>query len=384
MILGDNASQQYCQYIRVVEMSGNGSDNSSCVLDEYNTQPYLLVAGVRIVTGLISLLCGLLLIILFAYTRNQRRVANQILVFFLSVSVSLHSLSVILGRVDFSTERALLDSYCLFAGPLQLYSAWTEYVCVMCISCNLLAQVTCQPTGRRLNWVYFSLIFTLPLLLCWIPFTGQAYGSAGPWCGIRTSTENCQQFLYGVVLRLVLVGLPVLVLLLTTTTLSLATWISLKHSLKALENNTFSKQNTVDKSLLLKELRILVWCPPLYPTLKLLLLVNLLYDTARPSSPQLALWLLQALLSPLAGSLTAAVIGANTETNTRARLRSWLLRHLRWSRGEQSEGGKRRVSEYECDLDVSYGDSIAGVIDKNRRERVRKNSTPSQLPSVSE
>ena len=358
-------------------MSGSGSANvSGCTL-EYDREIYLWAAVVRVVTGSLSLLCGLLIISFFVYTRKQRRVTNQILVFYFTISISLHSLSHTLGRANFTREQPLLDRYCLFAGPLELYTAWTEYMCILCISCNLLAKVTCQPAGRKLHLFYCSLIFGLPLSFSWIPFAGQAYGSAGPWCGIRSFTENCQLFPYGVALQVLLVGLPVLILLLTTILFSLATWLSLRHRLHTLE---VFPQQTVDKAEVQAELRVLLWCPPLYPALLIFLLVNLVYHTAQPGSPQPSLWLLEALTSPLAGSITALVIGANTEANARARLYSWLTRHLCWQKRKQTEREgykKKRISEYECELNVSYGDSLSGMADKNRRERVRKHSGPS-------
>ena len=362
-------------------MSGNSSNITDCVSSEYDRKPYLWVAGVRITTGLLSLLLSLFLVAFFVYTKNQRRVINQILVFCLAISSFLNSFSYLLSRVNFSSERPLDDQYCLFAGPLELYTDWTQYLAILCISFNLLAQLTCTlPAGKRLKWVYCSLIFALPLLWSWTPFIEGAYGSAGPWCGIRTLTELCQPFLYGQLLRVLLKGLPVLVLLLTTSLFSLATWTVLKRRL------SLSPQSTVDKTEVQAELKHLLWFPPLFPLLQLPLIVNIVYDTARPSSPQLVLWVLQALLSPLAGTITALLIGVNTETNVRARLRSWLARHLCWCRKEREKevAQKKEVSEYECDLHVSYGDSMSGVTDRHRRERVRQNSTPSKQSSVVE
>lgn len=370
-------------------MSGSGSVSSNCsVLSEYDSQPYYWVAEIRIVTGFFSLLCSFFLIAFFVYTKKQRRVTNEILVFCLAISTLLNSWGYLLGRVNFYTDRPLLDEYCLFAGLLELYTGWTGYMCILCISSNLLAQVTCQPpTGKKLKWVYCSLIFALPLLWCWLPYVDQAYGSAGPWCGIRTLTNRCDPFLYGVLLRVFLEGLPILFLLLITSIFSLATWICLKHRLQSLEANSLSRQTTVDKTEVQAELRTLLWFPPLYPLLQLSLLVNIVYSTAQPSSPQLALWLLQALLSPLAGAVTAVLIGVHTETNARTRLRTWLTRHLcrRGKEAEREGSRKRSVSEYQCDVNVSYGDSISGVMDRNRRERIRNNSSnPSQPPSLSE
>ena len=151
-------------------MSGNSSSDYTCVLSEYDSHPYLLVAGVRILAGLVALLLSGSLVAFFVNTKKQRRVINQILVFCLAFSSLLNSLGSLLSRVDFN-ERRLSDRYCLFAGPLQLYTDWTQIMTILCISFNLLAQLTCRlPAGKKLKWVYCSLIFALPLLWIWIPF----------------------------------------------------------------------------------------------------------------------------------------------------------------------------------------------------------------------
>lgn len=358
-------------------MSENGSENGSCPLTNYDSGDYLYVAGVRGATGLIAFICGLLLVIFFVSTKlKQEIVTNQFLVFCLAISVLLHSVSHLLGRVHFQTERRVKHSYCLFAGPLALYTGSTEWLSILCISCNLLAQVICQSPARKLKWVYCGLVFALPLLWCWLPFISQSYGTSGPWCGVRTFTDDidCEPFLFGVLLRLILIGLPVVILLIITVLLSVATWTVQKHRLHSLETASYPQSPTIDRTQVLAELKMLLWFPPVYSVLQLPLLANIVYDSLCPSSPLLPLWYLEVLTSPLAGATTALLLTLHSETNTRARVCSWLALHCQCTkehvRGRSSSD--RHVTEYDCDLYISYGDSLEGVQDKHRRERIRK------------
>ena len=357
-------------------MSGNGSETTSCPLSAYDSGPYLCVAGVRIGTGVIAFLCTLLLVIVFVYTKlRQEIVTNQFLVFCLALSALLHSVSHLLGRLNFQTERSLRDSYCLFAGPLALYTGSTEWMSVLCISCNLLAQVTCQPGGRKLHWVYCGLIFPLPVLWCWLPFVSQSYGTSGPWCGVRTLADDCEQFLLGALLRLVLTALPVFIVLTVTSSLSVATWTVQKRRLRENETCSYPQSPSIDKRQVLGELKTILWFPPVYAILQLPLLANLVYDTVHPRSPLLTLWYLEVLSSPLAGATTALLLTLHSETNTWARLCLWLALHCRKSTEKHERvrpATERQVSEYNCDLYVSFGDSLEGVQEQRRRERIRK------------
>lgn len=359
-------------------MSGNDSESSSCPLTSYDSGSYLVVAGVRLATGLTAFLCCLSLVVFFIYIKLKlQMVTNQILVFYLTISSLLHSGSSLISRVNFQTGRPVTDNYCLFAGPLALYTGSTEWMCILCISCNLLVQVTCRPEGKKLYWVYGVLIFVLPLLWCWLPFLSHAYGTSGPWCGVRIFTEDCEQFLLGVVLRLSLLALPVLILLMVTSSVSLATWTLQKHRLRARETAAYPQSPSIDKRQVLGELQVLLWFPPLYSVLQLPLLVNLLYDSIRPDSPLLPMWCLQAFTPPLAAAVTALLITIHSETNTVPRIRSWLAEHCQYreKRGRvRASSSNRHISEYNCDLCVSYGDSLEGVQSKHRRERIRRAS----------
>lgn len=361
---------------------GPESNSNSCFLTEYDTVPYQVVAGLRVVTGLISCCCCLLLVIFFVCTKRQQIVLNQVLVFYLTISVLLHSFSYLLGRINFYKERLLIDKYCMFAGALELYASWTEFMSVLCISSNFLVQVICKPTGKKLHWVYFVIIFFLPVLWCWIPFLFYGYGTSGPWCGIRTVNDDCQVFMYGLILRLLLIELPILMLFAVTTFFSVTTWVLLKYRHHIQDTTPYPLSRPVDKAQLLDELKLLLWYSPVYAVLKLMLLVNLAYDSISPRSPILALWCCQVLTSPLAGAAIALVMVITSEKNSWARVKSWVARHIHHHiEGPQgARPSSTRVSEYECDVNIPYGDSVEGMERQRRQKRLENYHHPHLSP----
>lgn len=360
---------------------GPESSSNSCFLAQYDTVPYQVVAGLRVVTGLISFSCCLLLVTFFVYTKRQQVVMNQVLVFYLAIAALLHSLSYLVSRVNFYKERPLVDKYCMFAGALELYTSWTEYMCILCISANFLAQITCKPEGKKLHMLYFAIIFFLPVLWSWIPLLFYAYATSGPWCGIRVVDEDCQVFLFGVILRLLLVGLPILILFAATIFFSVTTWVLLKYRLHIQETTPHPLSRPVDKTQLLAELKLLLWYPPVYSLLQLALLVNLTYDSISPRSPILVLWYLQVLTSPLAGAAIAVVMVLTSEKKCWARARSWVARHTHHP-SEGPRGGcppSTHVSEYRCDMNV-HGDSVEGMERQRRQERLSRLHPPNLSP----
>ena len=361
-------------------MSGEVDNGSSCPLAVYDSPAYRGVAIVRVLTGLVSFCCCLVLLSFFLYTKKHLLVMNEKLVFYLVIAAMLHSFSYLIGRVNFYSPRPIVDRYCLFAGPLELYAGWTEFMCILCISYNLLAQVTFEPKNKHLHWLYFSLIFGLPLLWCWLPFINYTFGTHGPWCGIRIFDENCEIFVYGVVLRSILVEFPKVLLFTVTILFSLATWILLKRKMNKRKTEAYPQSRPVDKSQLLAELKLLLWYPPVYTVLQVLLLVSLVYENAEPSSSLQALWYLQALTSPLVGAAIALVIVLSSEWNILARVRAWLTRLIRQPVKENGQPPSRCVSEYECQLHVSYGDSVEGVQNQRQQERLR--NSPIEVTTV--
>ena len=355
-------------------MSGDNSSDSesSCALDVYDNPEYKAVAAVRVVTGLISFICCLSIVIYMIYYKKYKFILNQKLVLFLAISAGLHSFSYLVGRINFYTERPIIDYYCLFAGSVELYTSWTEIMSILCISHNLLSAVTCNPNMKNMEKIYLSLIYILPVLWCWVPLLFFTYGTAGPWCGIRIFTEDCDLFKFGLSLRYLLEDIPLAVVFVATIIFSVATWIMLKRKIRRLQTAyPTGPSQTVDTSQMVKEVKHLLWYPPVYAIFQVFLLVNQVYESLYPQRPIFPLWLLQVLTAPLAGAVIALVCALNSEMNPLSRARVWCSqRCCQHSREEQP----RVVTEYECDRYITYGDSVEGTRNMMREARIKRNS----------
>lgn len=348
---------------------------SSCPLDVYDTVEYKAVAVVRIVTGLISFICCLSIVIYMVYYKKYKFFLNQKLVLYLAISAALHSFSYLVGRVNFYTERPIVDHYCLFAGSVELYTSWTEIMSILCISHNLLSAVTCKPNRKNMGRIYLSLIYILPLLWCWVPLLFLTFGTVGPWCGIRIFTEDCELFLFGLSLRYLLEDIPLAIVFVATIIFSVATWIMLKRKIHRLQTAyPTSPTQKVDPSQMLRELKPLLWYPPVYAVFQVFLLVNQVYEgITYKHTPLLALWFLEVLTTPLAGAVIALVCVLNSEMNPLSRARLWCSQQCCQRSTNQEQ--PRTVTEYECDRYIRYGDSVEGTQNMMRAARIKRNST---------
>lgn len=354
------------------EDNSSGAVESSCALDVYDSPEYKAVAAVRIVTGLISFICCLSIVTYMVYYKKYRFILNLKLVLFLAISAALHSFSFLVGRINFYTDRPIIDYYCLFAGSVELYTSWTEIIAILCISHNLLSAVTCNPNTKNMERIYLSLIFILPVLWCWVPILFFTYGTAGPWCGIRIFTVDCDPFPFGLSLRYLLEDIPLAVVFVATIIFSVATWVILKRKIRRLQTAyRTSPTTTVDTKQLVKELKHLLWYPPVYAIFQVFLLVNQVYESIHPQQPIFALWLLQVLTTPLAGAVIALVCALNSEINLLSRARVWCNRKCCQRSKEERP---RTVTEYECDRYVKYGDSVEGTQNMMREARIKQNS----------
>ena len=377
------------------EEAGNSSaldgNVTICCLDVYDSAEFKAVAVVRAGTGSFSLFCSLAIVGYMLYYQKYKLVLNQRLVLLLAISVSFHSFSYLVGRVQFTTPRPIVDSYCSFASFLELLSGWTEILSVLCISYNFLHAVTFGQNNknRKLARVYALLIFLLPLFWCWLPWVHFSWGSSGPWCGIRVFSKDCKQFNLGLSLRWLLQDVPLMAVFITTIIFSVATWLMIKWKIHSKKAAYLPNQNQVtDTTLALKEIEPFLWYPPVYACLQLFFLINHIYENISPTPPPLPLWYLQATVSPLAGTSIALACLLNSEMHKVCSGRwggvgcskvKWCFLWLCYkpSTQEAPRQLQAKVKPYVCDLCLNYGDSMEGAVAQRRMERIKRNSNNS-------
>lgn len=302
-------------------LTPSSENTSDCNLLEspFDSLGFKIVAILRASVGLFSFLCciGVVLVILFC---RKYHFFRQRLILYFAVATMLHSLAYAVGRVEFRSQRPIEDDYCYFAGYFETLTAWMELLSIFCLTFNLFGVTVRKKKiriyGKNLEGVYLVVTFVLPFFWCWIPFLFHSYGSSGPWCGIRSTRENCQIFHLGIALRFIVWQVPFYAIFLVILVASIVIAIKVRRDVHVWEG-TIDPQAQARKQEIKKEVKPLLWYPIVYLVLKTSLLISHIYDAARPHSPAVSVWLLQALSTPLAGALIALVYTMDRETRNR-------------------------------------------------------------------
>ena len=320
--------------------------------------------------GLFSFL-SCVCVILISVCLKKYQFFTQRLVLYLTVAATFHSLAYIVGRVNFYTHRQIKDPYCHFAGSFELYAAWSELLSICCITFNLFTITVLSRMPRRecMEWIYLTVTFLLPLTWCWIPFVEQAYGTAGPWCGIRSLEEDCSLFKFGHVLQYALWYVPVYTIFLVIFIASIVITVKVRRDIRKYEGTPWTPTVKISKQKIREEVKPLLWYPLIYLVLRTTLLASQIYDSVEPQNPLLALWVLQVVTSPFAGAAIAFMYAFDLET----------LTHLKASCRVLCTGTpksrKQDVADYDFEMYSMYGDSIEGAVARRCEYRLRIQSS---------
>ena len=299
-------------------LDGNSTLNeTSC--PSYEGTHFKILAAIRAGIGTASAVCCLVVIIVIFFYKKYK-FFTQRLVLYLAVAAFFQSLCYPLGRVNYYTDRAVIDHYCYFAGYIYQYSNWTEVLCIVCITANISTVAAIRKQTARLEVLYVLFIFLLPLLWCWVPFLHATYGTAGPWCGIRTLTEDCEYFNFGRILSLATWTGPLYLIL---TVAFVVTCISACRVHRAAKrwSGKFSPEMQAQLQETAKQIKPLLWYPVIYMLLETPTLVNQIYHVYDPRSQIMPLWYLETVFGPPRGAFIALVYAFDSETRARVRCR---------------------------------------------------------------
>lgn len=262
--------------------SMNNSSSQNCTY--FNQESRItLVTAIRAAVETVSAVCCLLVvgsIVLF----KKYRCFYQRLILYLAVAAFLHSLSYPLARVNYSSPRKLISSYCNFSALYSLYTSWAELLALCCLTFNVFLNAVLNKWFMKLEVIYLCLPYLLPLFWIWIPFLHSAYGNGEAWCYIRTIKTDCSQFTFGAILHFLLWYIPLyapcLVMVLTAM---VATCMIKRSSIVwyGLRDPTIEEKTR----LLESEVRSLVWYPLIYSFLSFFSLLNEIDIVVRAEDP---------------------------------------------------------------------------------------------------
>ena len=276
---------------------------------------YVGVAILSACTGGVSAVASLLVICGILVSKKYLFFIQR-LILYLSITVFLNSLSVVLrlqrtialgGHSDDT-----LHPLCVFTAFADQTTSWSTLVAISCITCYLLLNVVLLRPVVALEKLYVVLIIALPLSFNWIPFIKGSYGEAGAWCWIRGQDDSCQQKLFGIYLRFILWYIPLYVVLLAI----LVAYLYILYRVKRLRGHWDGKidpSNKTTRDKMMKEFRPLVWYPLIYLILSIFPTINRIHG-AFYDEPSLALWILHAFFSPLRGGFIALAYALDGQT----------------------------------------------------------------------
>ena len=341
-------------------LSNDSLSNSTSLcepLATFESTPYKVISVISSLTGLLSLVSSSAVVFGILCSKKYR-------VFQLAVASIAHSLVYNIDLVDLYKDRELTTHYCSILGFLQLYTSWVELLSIASITVNLILLSVWEKQTEKLLPCHILLVFLLPLLWCWVPFTVGGFGVRGPWCGIRVHDSMCDVFLEGTILRFALWQIPVYVFALPIfITSSILVFIKFKRRTKKWRGPCHKPEAMKGRYKIFREIKPLLFFPLIYLLLKLSLLLSQWYEAIRPLDPVIALWIIEAIFSPLAGAVIAVMYGLDPQTRTKLRtcqLKS-LCQNCFCCVAYSSVIMRRRtpqVAAYNVELHEMYGDSV--------------------------
>ena len=142
---------------------------------------------------------------------------------------------------------------------------------------------------NKLEVVFLVLVFGLPLLLDWIPFTTDSYGATGPWCWIRSIEKNCTIHTAGLVEQIVLWNVPFAVVALLTLVLFITSSCLLGCAIKNSEAQHLLEKGITDSVFSLAFLAVMF----------ALCVVEVTTRTYSFDKPNFGVWVVYAISTPL-------------------------------------------------------------------------------------
>ena len=183
----------------------NASYSDECpVIDNY---PFSIVAAS---SGVVSALCCIFVIcLIFLLKKHYFFIQRMILYHCLAALVDSFSRILGLHYLGRQTQSEAQDTLCAISGFVTLLASWILIVDYSVITFTLLMTAVFHKNVMRLERLYVTMIFLLPLTFNWIPFIGNSYGEAGGWCWIRTfNYDDCTRHHLGEIFAIVLWDVP--------------------------------------------------------------------------------------------------------------------------------------------------------------------------------
>ena len=299
-------------------MSTNDS-NSTCG-HAYGIVGFRLVAAtVATASGVVCLLCAAWSMVVLVASKALRDYQYR-LIFYYCITAAVFGAVNAVNRADYFVQSPAAQDFCPWAGFALQCAIWSLLASALTVNLSITVKTAFQCEHKITEPVSLVAIFIVPPLVNWIPFVKEAYGKAGNYCYIASSSEGCAISEIQIILEATLLWLPWLaasLVILVVSAVSMAVMIYRTRTGDEMgKRDNYSLARRVTRRAALSVL----WCPFVLILLQLPLVVRVAYDYVYPFQPLAWMWYLSDTFTALDPGLIA--IGYTLSKHLLV-LRSW-------------------------------------------------------------
>lgn len=303
-------------------------------------------------------LTGCLAIFIHILIFKRYRDPAQRLLLYLIIAVTMNSINSVTRGAGYSLVGD--TDFCIAVAFISSYTSGCIVVAICCIVVEMLIRILLErESGRPVQFLYFILIFILPILIFIIPFFGDLYGLSGATCWIKSVDENCTPIEMGVIEQYALWNGPILVTIVAWGILYIIALIVFRRRMKNYNELYTSQKGRLAAQKALEDIKQFRWYPPV------VFVINIVPFLARisqligglPLPLIIVLWIVTALIDGLQGMFIAAAFTLDSQTR---KMLTWKNIHevciLNWgcketrnnymNLAEQEQDGSNSRTEY--------------------------------------
>lgn len=291
----------------------NGSNRSN---DEFSPQELQIIGIAQVVSGSISLVGCLAMLLVILFNRRYNTSTERIILY-LNIAILFNSSSYIVrgGGYDIIEYDDGKDTpFCKFAAYFGQLTGSFILATISCLIFEIFLSAILNKKIGKFEVVYPVAIFLLPIFTAAIPFFTDNYGKSGPWCWIKgekyigneTTDPLGTAFQYG------LYYVPAFILIVLGGGVYLLAVYILRRKLKWHEENYNTMREVYEQKKMLSDLKRLRWYPLVYFLINLILVIVRIINAVNNSFGDkenrtilVILWTISGVVQGLQGFLIA-------------------------------------------------------------------------------
>lgn len=244
-----------------MDLGTNDTNSSDCYEDFFQSK-YVGQVAFRSVFSFVTILFILMMLgIIILFKKYLFFVQRMIMYVALAqLSFSVVAMFDVLSIEAFQNTAAL--NYCKAIGFATFITLWWTVLTVFVIVIDIFLRIVFAKDTERYEMLYITMIIAPPIIVSWIPFIKQAYGSSLHFCWIKLVNESdCKVFNFGILLRFVLYFIPVYTLTAIIIIMLIIVFIVVRRNKYSGKYDPASKAR---KAQIIKEMKPLIAYPIIF------------------------------------------------------------------------------------------------------------------------